>query len=348
MSTLNQAFLRAYTRDRNAPAPSGSPVSSAPPRPHTPTTATATASSTTSATSTAAATEAAPATSPATSHTFAPHVAFAPQPTLAPSPASTPASAPAPSSVASPAVEPQFETRIDPPDHEFQATPRPAFVPAWEVDELPWPAVTDQMSAAMGHDLLHAIADRLEQSADRGNVVAITSLIRREGRSSVAASLARAAAQSGLHVALLDADLENPRLTAQLDLQLDVSWVDAVLHGAVLPEAAVRSVQDHLSVFPLTPEARSAALSWSDDSTVALFNLLRAHFDLVVADMGPLTEVLKRGLQGGSGGPLDGTVLLRDVRITGADQVLLIARELHQAGLHVVGVVDNFHELEPA
>ena len=202
------------------------------------------------------------------------------------------------------------------------------------------------MSSAMGLDLLKAVDDRLEKIAGRGQVVAITSLIRREGRSSVAASLARAAAEEGLRIALLDADLENPRLTAQLDLQLDVCWVDAILYGAPLTEAAVRSVDDRLVVFPLTPEAKASELNWSAAATVALYEQLRTIYDLVVVDMGPLTEVLKRGLQGGADGAIDGTILLRDIRITGADQVLLIARELHQAGLNVVGVVDNFHEAE--
>ncbi|MFO0870188.1 MAG: cellulose synthase operon protein YhjQ/BcsQ [Pirellulales bacterium] len=289
MTTLNKAFLRAYTRDRQ-PASGG---------PHLPLP------------------EAAP-TGPEV------HAAFQ-QLTAPPVPVPAPPPAPAPTPL--------------PPV-------RSVFAPAWEVDSLPWSGVCDQMHGATGGALAQALEDWRKNHPTTTGVVGVTSLIRREGRSTLAACLARSAAHSGQRVALLDADLESPRLSATLELDLETGWTDTVLHGAALTEAAVRSVTDRLVVFPLAPTARLSPLSWSAAATNELFQALRDHFDLVVVDLGPLTDVLKRGLQGGSDGPLDGTIILRDVRITGADQVLLIARELHQAGLHIIGVVDNFHEAD--
>lgn len=138
--------------------------------------------------------------------------------------------------------------------------------------------------------------------------------------------------------------MESPRLSLALELGIDTAWTDCAQHHKSLSEAAVRTVADDLVLFPLTTESRMSPLSWNSPGTLELFRQLRSHFDLIVVDLGPLTDVLKRGLQGGDDSPLDGTVLLRDVRITGADQVLLIARELHHAGLNIVGVVDNFNE----
>lgn len=240
-----------------------------------------------------------------------------------------------------------LEARVAP--HVPEPEPPPIdelsrFSPAWEVDELPWPAICDQMRDATGQDLFGAI-ERWRQSSEAcAQVVGVTSLIRREGRSTVAASLARAAAGAGRRVALLDADLESPRLSLALELGIDTAWTDCAQHHKSLSEAAVRTVADDLVLFPLTTESRMSPLSWNSPGTLELFRQLRSHFDLIVVDLGPLTDVLKRGLQGGDDSPLDGTVLLRDVRITGADQVLLIARELHHAGLNIVGVVDNFNE----
>ncbi len=200
------------------------------------------------------------------------------------------------------------------------------------------------MKDCTGRELWRAVERWQSPHGVLPRVIGVTSLIRREGRSTVAASLARSAADSGRRVALLDADLDNPRLSSSLETQIATYWTDCVFHGAALDEAAVHSVSDHLTVFPLGAPDRQSPLDWSALETLELFHSLRPHFDLIVIDLGPLTEVLRRGLQGGADSPLDGTILLRDVRITGADQVLLIARELHQAGLPIVGVVDNFNE----
>jgi Mrp family chromosome partitioning ATPase len=242
-------------------------------------------------------------------------------------------------------LEPPATAEPSPPTAPQKTAPqRAAFAPAWEVDELPWTEACEQMKDCTGRALWRAVERWQSPHGVMPRVIGVTSLIRREGRSTVAASLARSAADSGRRVALLDADLDNPRLSASLETQIAAYWTDCVFQGASLDEAAVHSVSDHLTVFPLGAPDRQSPLDWSSPEILELFQSLRPHFDLIVLDLGPLTEVLRRGLQGGGDGPLDGTILLRDVRITGADQVLLIARELHQAGLPIVGVVDNFNE----
>ncbi|MFO0817242.1 MAG: hypothetical protein U1A77_04835 [Pirellulales bacterium] len=241
-------------------------------------------------------------------------------------------------------AEPSPPTASQKTASQKTALQRAAFAPAWEVDELPWTEACEQMKDCTGRALWRAVERWQSPHGVMPRVIGVTSLIRREGRSTVAASLARSAADSGRRVALLDADLDNPRLSASLETQIAADWTDCVFQGASLDEAAVHSVSDHLTVFPLGAPDRQSPLDWSSPEILELFQSLRPHFDLIVLDLGPLTEVLRRGLQGGSDGPLDGTILLRDVRITGADQVLLIARELHQAGLPIVGVVDNFNE----
>jgi Mrp family chromosome partitioning ATPase len=259
--------------------------------------------------------------------------------------------------------EPQESLRAT---HAGEAAAAEVFTAAWEADELPWSEVCDQLRDASGPELLAAIARwrstlsggtapnagaAVNSGADDARewpaplVLGVTSLIRREGRTTVVAGLARAAVAAGLRVALLDADLENPRLSAAAEVAIDATWVDCVVGDAPLSEAAIRCSADGFHLFPLGVAAKQSTFHWNAPSGLRMFRSLRRHFDLCLLDMGPLTDALKRGLQGGADSPLDGVLLLRDVRITGADQVLLIARELHQAGLPIVGVVDNFNDI---
>ena len=227
------------------------------------------------------------------------------------------------------------------------------FTAAWEADGLPWSDVCERLRDESGPELLAAIArwrvalyggGASEQEWPAPLVLGVTSLIRREGRTTVAAGLARAAVAAGLSVALVDADLENPRLSAAAEVAIDATWVDCVVGDAPLSESAIRCPADGFHLFPLGGAAKQSTFHWNAPAALRTFRTLRRHFDLCLLDMGPLTDALKRGLQGGADSPLDGVLLLRDVRITGADQVLLIARELHQAGLPIVGVVDNFND----
>lgn len=334
MTTLNQAFLRAYDRERNANVPGphiGIPrVASTP-----------SANSLPSAPSPDSGPQAIAATPSAEFMSIFPALSStaisAAEPVVAPrSPAATAVASH--SASASTSVE---------------ASSKLPFVAAWEADELPWSDVCDRLRDESGPELLAAIARW--RAATQGGladgqtwpgplVLGVTSLIRREGRTTVSAGLARAAVAAGLRVALLDADLENPRLSSAAEVAIDATWVDCVVGDAPLGEAAVNCPANGFHLFPLVGSAKQSTFHWNAPSAVRVFRTLRRHFDLCLLDMGPLTDALKRGLQGGADSPLDGVLLLRDVRITGADQVLLIARELHQAGLPIVGVVDNFND----
>jgi Mrp family chromosome partitioning ATPase len=323
MTTLNQACLRAYERER----------------------------STTPASSSASSHASSPASSPA-SFSSAP---------LSATPVAAPPASMHPTSItiqhAAAAGSPAGHHFAGPVISDASKAVEPSasapFTAAWEADELPWSEVCDRLRDESGPELLVAIARW--RSAMQGGpadeerwpgplVLGVTSLIRREGRTTVAAGLARAAVAAGLRVALMDADLENPRLSSAAEVAIDATWVDCVVGDAPLSEAAIRCPADGFHLFPLGGSARHSAFQWNAMAALRMFRALRRHFDLCLLDMGPLTDALKRGLQGGVDSPLDGVLLLRDVRITGADQVLLIARELHQAGLPIVGVVDNFND----
>ena len=69
--------------------------------------------------------------------------------------------------------------------------------------------------------------------------VIVTSAQSGEGRSSVAVGLAMAAAAAGNRVALVDANLELPKLADELRLELQHGWVDTIRAGLPIKEVAL-------------------------------------------------------------------------------------------------------------
>ena len=115
-------------------------------------------------------------------------------------------------------------TRPDPADKNIPAfaqrppasEPTRDMMPAWETDQFHWPPMAEQLFHQDDIRFLQAGQQLASAARDGLNVLAVTSTYRGEGRSTVAMNLARAAAQAGLQVALIDGDLENPTLATTL------------------------------------------------------------------------------------------------------------------------------------
>ncbi|HND52926.1 MAG TPA: P-loop NTPase, partial [Pirellulaceae bacterium] len=219
---------------------------------------------------------------------------------------------------------------------------RPAFAAAWEVDQFDWPKTCDELLAKSGQEFQLAAARFKAATAEGLRVLAVTSLMRREGRSTVAMSLARAAANEGVRVALVDADLDHPQLGLSVGFEATSGWSEAVTDNLPLGETAVSSVSDRLTLFPLVSGQSRRPLALNSPSVTELIDELTRCFELVIIDMGPLTGPAERGFEGGLRCPLDAAILVRDVRLTSHDQAVHAARQLRHAGVGAVGIVENF------
>lgn len=274
---------------------------------------------------------------PAPPPTPAPHVVVdAPptDPTKSSSPAATHIPPQAPTLFSSEACEAKPQT------------PGP-FVPDWEVDRWNWPSICQRLIEAEAR-YFQSVGKRLKDATvDSRHVVMITGARRGEGRTTLALCLARCAAQAGIDVALVDADLDNPQLGARLGMETPCSWLRAVVGTSSLSEAAVTSLEDKLTLFPLMQSA-AADLQIAKLRSTDLLRLISEHFPLVIVDTGPLQPDDHHPFASGADCPIDTAIVVRDLRNTGETKAQSVARLLQQRGVPAVGIAENFHELEAA
>lgn len=218
-----------------------------------------------------------------------------------------------------------------------------AFRPSWEVDKFFWPEVLLQLEKSnrsafdqIGHHLRLANQDGLR-------VMAITSGERGVGRSTVAMHLARCAAAAGLQVGLLDADTCYPSLIDQLRLDMEHGWQDCLFENVPLEEVAVRSVEDNITVYPLTSIIAAQQLHANLNRIARIVKRVASVHDIVFLDSNRL-NLEQRDLVGVSQEcVVDAAVLVVDTELSIREKVDTANSILQGMGIASVGMVENFH-----
>lgn len=145
-----------------------------------------------------------------------------------------------------------------------------------------------------------------------------------------------AAAASGIRVALVDADTDNPTLADDLRLDLQYGWVDTIRGGLPIKEVAVHAVEDGVTLIPLMPpHGRTAATAFE---VVQMIQLLKNRFELVIID-GPMG--LSPNLHQ-CASAVDTAIIVRDVTRTDSMAINEFSHRLRESGVQGVGVIENF------
>jgi Mrp family chromosome partitioning ATPase len=228
---------------------------------------------------------------------------------------------------------------------DSEAEAQPAFAPDWEVDRLAWPTVCERLLETEDR-YFRSVGQRLKEATqDSHHVVMITGARRGEGRTTLALCLARCAAQAGVSVAVVDADLENPQLGNQLGMETPCSWLEVVAGKSPLNEAAVSSLEDGLTLFPLTGSEDLEAIA-GDAQLTGVLRTIAAHFPLVIIDTGPLGSDDRHPFATGEDCPIDTAIVVRDLRNTTEKKALATAELLQRSGVPAVGIAENFRDTE--
>lgn len=216
-----------------------------------------------------------------------------------------------------------------------------AFSPDWEVDRLAWPAICERLMEAEDR-YFRSVGQRLKAATeDSHHVVMITGARRGEGRTTLALCLARCAAAAGVRTALVDADLKNPQVGSRLGIETPCGWRAVAAGKTPLSEAAVSSLEDHLTLFPLT-DAEPAEVAPGDPPCVSVLQRIAAHYPLVIVDTGPLPSD-GQSLFATAGAPLiDTAIVVRDLRNTTEKKAFATAESLLRGGVPAVGIAENF------
>jgi Mrp family chromosome partitioning ATPase len=216
------------------------------------------------------------------------------------------------------------------------------FKPVWEVDRFAWPGDTSELYDAEANYFRHA-GEKLRDACGEGlRVLAITSAKSQEGCTTLAMCLARAAAESGLKVVLLDANLARPRLATRLGIKFPHGWQAAVAGDVPLGETAIASLQDGIVLLPLNERTDDAEPSLDDARVTGMISTIASGVDLVVIDGGNVGENPAKCFEGGSACPIDAMIVVRNVLQTSQEETLAVATHFKERGIAAVGIAENF------
>jgi protein-tyrosine kinase len=173
------------------------------------------------------------------------------------------------------------------------------------IDNGTAPAIVEQYKMLRTHLLQY-------RSGRPPRTILVTSTLRGEGKSSVAANLAISIARSVKeHVLLMDCDLREPSLHRLFGLHPARGLVDHLRRGVGLAELLLHTEVDKLSFLPAGAKAADAAELLASEKMRSLLAEVRARYDdrFIVLDSTPLLPTT------------DPSILARQV-----DAVLLVVR----------------------
>lgn len=246
-------------------------------------------------------------------------------------------------------TEPPFDP--NPATNPNNPTPNPAqppwlqpgkIAPAWEVDALCWPDVVLRLEQHFA-DTMNRVSQHLVASHQAGlKVLAITSAERGVGRSTVAMYLARAAASGSLRVALVDADLLNPSLADQLQLDAPNAWTQCISKHIPIAEVAIQSVQESVTVFPLLEATPITFLEQHRQAIADLITRLSQEYDLVILDCCMLSQPSPTLAGIGNPSAIQAAIVVADAELSSHERTQAACTALNAIGLSSVGIVENF------
>lgn len=122
-------------------------------------------------------------------------------------------------------------------------------------------------------------------------VVAVTSALPDEGKTTISVCLARVAAMSGQRVVVVDCDLRKQSINDVIDVEADVGLLQVLAGEASWRSAIVRDPASEADVLPVAMAGFTPRDVFGTDAMERLIGELRAHYDLVVLDCAPILAV---------------------------------------------------------
>ena len=177
------------------------------------------------------------------------------------------------------------------------------------------------------------------EDADRRlRVVAVTSSLSAEGKSTIAANLAVALAETGARVLLVDADLRRPSVADLLGIEGAVGLTTVLLGRVQVADVVQDWGAAGLQVLPSGPIPPNPTELLGSPAMRQLVDQLRASYDYVVVDTGPLLAVADAAVLSRV---VDGSVVVANVTRVRRQQFTEALRTLAAVDGRVLGLVLN-------
>jgi polysaccharide biosynthesis transport protein len=166
--------------------------------------------------------------------------------------------------------------------------------------------------------------------------ILVTSSVPLEGKSTIAASLARQSAASGLKAILIDADLRRPRLHEVMGFPNE-NGLSEVLTGRANPEVAIRrDEKSGLDFLPAGTGVTSPPDLFRSSTMRILLEETAAYYDLVIIDTPPIAAVSDSFTLSSL---VDKAIYVLRWEQTPRNVALAGIRQLAEAGADIAGIV---------
>ncbi|MEV1289629.1 polysaccharide biosynthesis tyrosine autokinase [Micromonospora sp. NPDC049679] len=176
-------------------------------------------------------------------------------------------------------------------------------------------------------------------------VLAVTSAMQGEGKSTMACNLSITLAEAGWRVLLVDADLRRPHVADYMGMESGVGLTD-VLIGEVAVEDVLQPWGDlSLSVLPSGSLPPNPSELLGSKTMFDLLTTLKQHADIVVVDTAPLLSITDGAVIAAQ---CDGALLVTRRGKTSTSQVTAAATALRAAGARLLGSVLNMSAMPKA
>ena len=167
-------------------------------------------------------------------------------------------------------------------------------------------------------------------------VIAITSALPNEGKSTTSICLARSAAQSGVKVLLVDCDIRKRGVNALLKTEPSCGLREVLLGQATLDQALLYDEGSGAWVLPIASSNTPAEEGLFETPALnALLRELTSRFDLVLLDTAPVLAVAETRLLVAKA---DAVMYLAHWRKTPEKAILSALKMLDGAGAYIAGV----------
>lgn len=194
--------------------------------------------------------------------------------------------------------------------------------PQWDFDaDLLWTAKTGRSSIrAEQFERLCKRLDKLRHSRAL-RTMQITSLVKSEGKTSLAANLALTAAHRNRRVLLIDGDLRAPMLQQRIGAPANPGFSEYLLGEADETEVVQYGAEGNLCFIPSGKRVADPEALLSNERLVKLFDQMAVVFDLVLVDSPPCLSLPDAAIISGL---CDGVLMVvKDVPV---DQLELFCR----------------------
>jgi succinoglycan biosynthesis transport protein ExoP len=165
-------------------------------------------------------------------------------------------------------------------------------------------------------------------------VLAVTSSLPGEGKTTTSLALARTLASSGRNVVIVDCDLRRRGLTTALGISPEVGLREVLEGQSTLDEALIADAASGACILPIATASRRAA-TIDADRMAGLIATLRERFERVILDTAPVLAIADTRVVAAMA---DSTVLLARWNSTQRSAVEEALEALNGVGADVVGV----------